>query len=159
MNIKLNLGCGKDIRNGYHNLDIMKWNDQVIVQDIKTLPDYEDNSVSEIIAQDIVEHFTYVELQKIFKEWYRVLKPNGVIKIQCPDIEEIFDKYYQQAKHGIITWERLSYIINGGQNYEYNFHHICLSYSWLESILLRTGFSKVKKMGNINQNMNVEAVK
>ena len=54
--LKLNLGCGKNIKEGYVNIDITSSNNKVIKSDIRRLPQYEDNSIDEIFLNQVLEH-------------------------------------------------------------------------------------------------------
>jgi predicted SAM-dependent methyltransferase len=48
---------------------------------------YADNSVDEIRAYHIIEHWTFtVALKKVIKEWNRVLKRGGLLHIETPDL-------------------------------------------------------------------------
>ena len=51
---KLNLGCGKDIKGGYINLDVVDYGGNMI-HDINTFPyPFEDNTFDEIFASHIL---------------------------------------------------------------------------------------------------------
>lgn len=43
-------------------------------------------AISGINMSHILEHFTRDDALKVLKECYRVLKPNGVLRISCPDL-------------------------------------------------------------------------
>lgn len=80
--IRLNLGCGNDIKEGYINLDIFPLQGVDIVHDINQLPlPFENNYFDEIICLDILEHVEYVP---ILKDLHRILKKGGVLKIRVP---------------------------------------------------------------------------
>ncbi len=83
--IKLHLGCGNMILDGYINCDLYT-NAQVIC-DIKQLP-YEDNSIDEIYNCHVIEHLDFFEGQNAIREWHRVLIPNGKLIIETPDLIE-----------------------------------------------------------------------
>ncbi len=82
MTLKLNLGCGRDIRKDYLNCD---WSKDIgadkIVDLNKPLP-FKTNSVDEIILNHVLEHFH--EPLNLFKEIYRVSKNNALIFIRVP---------------------------------------------------------------------------
>ena len=78
--MRLNLGCGNDYRSGYINVDIKEPADQ-IVDLTKTWP-WEDNSVNEIVANDVIEHLP--DKLHVLREMWRVAKPSAKIKIQVP---------------------------------------------------------------------------
>lgn len=81
--LKLNLGCGRDYREGYLNVDL---NENVRVDrrvdlDSKDWP-FEDNSVDEIIANEVLEHLE--DVKAAMSEIYRILKPDGMVRIKVP---------------------------------------------------------------------------
>ncbi len=80
--IKLHLGCGNDYKAGYLNCDI---SDDVKVDKIiditQTLP-FEDNSVSEIIINHVLEHTD--KPVEVIKEFYRVCDNGARVKIRVP---------------------------------------------------------------------------
>lgn len=155
--IKLNLGCGKDIREGYINLDIDPISDKVLKHDVEDLSDFADNSVSEVLAFDIIEHFPQRRINPIIKEWCRVLRPGGKLIIQTPDIEVIFSDYYKQAQTGKITWARFSTILHG-KDEPFQTHYVSLSFQWLKEILEQYNMTGVTKEKTA-QNMKVTACK
>jgi hypothetical protein len=80
--IKLNLGCGVYYKPGYVNLD----NNESIADellDVAHLP-YENNSVDEIEASHILEHFDIITVPFLLAEWFRVLKPGATLHIEAP---------------------------------------------------------------------------
>lgn len=85
MSIKLNLGCGKRLLPDYINIDLHNPKADIIHDLLVPLP-YDNDSVDEILAEHIIEHFYPEEWEKIKKDWARVLKPGGIIHIYTPDI-------------------------------------------------------------------------
>ncbi len=91
--IRLNLGCGQEHFDGWINCDLY---DDALGADVKLdaseipLPD---NSVQEISASHLIEHFDYIKGQEVIKEWYRVLKPGGKIAIETPDMLGLCTKF------------------------------------------------------------------
>jgi predicted SAM-dependent methyltransferase len=87
MKLKLNLGCGPDIRQGYVNVDLEPAS-QVLGVDLSQFPwPWEDDSTDEILMLDLLEHFPYRQTDSILNEAWRVLKVGGHIDIQVPDFE------------------------------------------------------------------------
>lgn len=94
--VKLNLGCGKDKRKGYINIDVDSRLKPDMVHDLdKPLP-FENQSVSEIILQDILEHFTLESARTLLQECQRVLTPKGSLTVRVPNVKQIFRKYRSQ---------------------------------------------------------------
>jgi len=84
--LKLNLGCGKNIRPDYDNIDISSTDSRVIKMNILNLARYDDESVDEIYLSQVIEHLNNKELRPALKEWNRVLKSNGKIIITTPNV-------------------------------------------------------------------------
>ena len=81
--VKLNLGCGKDIREDYINVDKCKYKGIDKVWDLDVYPyPFEDNSADEIIIFNCLEHLK--DWQKAFKEMVRILKKGGKLHIKVP---------------------------------------------------------------------------
>lgn len=87
--IKLNLGCGKKVLDGYINIDIVSSpkaaREPEILCDLRKLT-LEDDYADEAIAIHVIEHFYVWEVCDVLIEWRRVLKPGGLLVIECPDI-------------------------------------------------------------------------
>lgn len=80
--MKLNIGCGLDYKEGYHNIDfnpIVKA-DQYI--DISNGLPFEENSIEEIFCSHTLEHLDHPEF--LLKEIQRVLKDDGTATIVLP---------------------------------------------------------------------------
>jgi len=100
--IRLNLGCASRLLDGYTNVDMdsveqikrrypnLEINDSnpFLQCDVLNLP-FEDSSVDEVRADAILEHMSFLEEPKFFKEATRVLKPGGILNISVPDFEHM----------------------------------------------------------------------
>mgnify|MGYP003393916039 FL=1 len=79
---KLNLGSGRDIKQGWVNLDSAKLPGVDIVHDIQKLPlPFADNEFDEILCQDILEHIEYIP---VLKDIHRILKTDGKFIVRVP---------------------------------------------------------------------------
>ena len=90
--IKLDVGCGMNIHKGYTHMDLVAFDHVEIIGDCRKIP-FPDNSVEEILASHIIEHFSYTEIVDIFKNWYRSLKADGKLIIKCPDLDYLCRAY------------------------------------------------------------------
>jgi predicted SAM-dependent methyltransferase len=85
--MKLNLGCGSDIRHGYVNVDAFDSRAD-IKADLSTFPwPWSNETADEILMLDFLEHFPYSQTNKILLEVCRILKFDGHVDIQVPDFE------------------------------------------------------------------------
>jgi predicted SAM-dependent methyltransferase len=86
---KLNLGCGDKILEGYVNVDVAESRRGLkpdVLCDLHALTPIADNSVDEILSVHVVEHFWRWEVVGVLKEWVRVLKPGGLMILECPNL-------------------------------------------------------------------------
>jgi SAM-dependent methyltransferase len=84
--LKLNIACGLDYRHDYICADLYPLPEAKIdaLFDVKELP-YDDNTVDEVRALHIIEHFDFHEGNAVLREWFRVLKPGGKLILETPD--------------------------------------------------------------------------
>ena len=85
--MKLNLGCGPDDKSGYINVDFFDERADEKV-DLSKFPwPWQNDSIDEILMLDFLEHFPVKETPKFLEESWRILKMEGRIIIQVPDLE------------------------------------------------------------------------
>ena len=87
--IRLNLGCGDKSLPGYINVDVVDeraGNAPDVICDVRNLAVFADDYADEILTVHVIEHFYYWEVAAIVQEWVRVLKPGGVLVIECPNL-------------------------------------------------------------------------
>lgn len=111
--LKLHLACGHDYDPTYINIDLYAPDDARVDfrHDVRQLP-YEDNSVDEIKAFHIIEHFDFFEGQHVLKEWYRILKPGGKLYLETPDFLETCRAFVEGSPlpgYDIEQWRILLY--------------------------------------------------
>ena len=108
----LELGCGRGdflnefVNNGLegYGVDLLDYckkffpnlNFKKVDMSNEKLP-YEDNSFDIIFSKSIIEHFYYPD--KIFKEAYRVLKPDGTIITLTPEWQYIYKSFFEDFTH------------------------------------------------------------
>lgn len=139
--MKLHIGCGSKYLEGYKHVDIMQHDHIDYVTSADNLSMIESNSIEEIYAAHILEHFHRDKIVDVLKEWNRVLVVGGgVIRIAVPDFEAIAQEYLLNN-----NLQQLLGLLYGGQNYEYNFHYITFDFQSLKIILEKAGFSNIKR--------------
>jgi len=83
--VRLNLGCGSDVREGYVNLDKFPSSPEVVQADLPQIP-FPDNHADEVLLSHVLEHFGYAQGLVLVREIVRVLKPGGQALIEVPDM-------------------------------------------------------------------------
>lgn len=94
--IRLNIGCGTDYKDGWINID--NNSDHNIERldlnwDLRNSLPFLENSIDYIFNEHFIEHLTVEEGQAAIKDFMRVLKPRGVLRMATPDLEVTVDKY------------------------------------------------------------------
>lgn len=126
--MKLNLGCGMDIRKGYINCDITNHEGVDKVVSLEKKLQFKDNSVDEILCKYVLEHLVTSPL-KVLREFHRVLKPDGIVEIGVP-----FCKH--PTAHGcdhirtFTVWSFYGIQFPSKSIYENMFHGIRFEYTW-----------------------------
>lgn len=82
--MRVNLGCGPDTRVGYVNADIREGVGDFTC-DARELP-WPDDSIEELLALDLLEHFPSSQTPAILREWHRVLDPAGILILRVPNL-------------------------------------------------------------------------
>ena len=80
--MKLNLGCGHDIRDGYVNVDIVRLGGVNLIADLNNFLPFKNNTIDEIIIINTLEHLE--NGVKAIEEIHRILKPGGKVLIRVP---------------------------------------------------------------------------
>ena len=92
--MKLNLGCGNDIKDGFINIDAVQHDGVDVVMDLSDneLP-FDNNSIEYINCQDIIEHLFVNRHHWFLSRCYDKLIVGGKIYIQTPDLETLCKRY------------------------------------------------------------------
>ena len=81
--MKLNIGAGHDIYDGWINHDIAVLPGIDVVHDLNLTPwPWNDESMDEVVAYDVIEHLD--DFIKIMEELWRVMAVGGRAKIRVP---------------------------------------------------------------------------
>lgn len=142
--MKLNLGCNTRIRKGYTNCDKDKYLGVDRVGDVFDLHEIPDDSIAEIYASHILEHARHRRTLDILKEWKRVLKPGGVLKISVPDFKRAVELYMQT---GLCDW--IEYFLWGDQIYEGADHMQGFDEGRLRKYLEEAGFTDITRVDTL----------
>lgn len=98
--MRLNLGCGDDIRDGYVNVDQRRTHPSVYECDLSKFPwPWATGVADEIMMLDFLEHFPYRDTDRILLECFRVLKAGGELVVQVPDGEHLTRALTQDGRY------------------------------------------------------------
>lgn len=107
---KINVGSGGNFKYpGWIGIDNLltsnAWsrNNNFINCDLKNGLPFKDNSIDVVYSSHCLEHFTYDEAVFIISEFYRVLKPNGIMQIVVPDLDIFISKFVERDTDFLTT--------------------------------------------------------
>jgi len=89
--MKLNIGCGKNYRKGWTNMDFNKEVKADIYWDIEKSPlPFENNLFDYVLVDNVLEHIIPMKLIGVLEELHRITKPNSIIDIYVPHYSSCF---------------------------------------------------------------------
>lgn len=142
--VMLHLGCGNKSIPGFTNIDLADFPHIDYKQDIKTLPMFKDKSVDLIYCCHALEYFDRQEAEEALKEWYRVLKKGGILRLAVPDFNAIVQVYqkYKDLEHEGILGPLYGKIKLGDA---FIFHKTVYDLTSLRRLLKSVGFQEIEK--------------
>ena len=81
--MRLNLGCGRDIRAGFINLDLVSLPGVDVAYDLDQgfLP-FKDSQFDEVYCRHVLEHLE--AFSTVMEDLVRILRPGGILKVEAP---------------------------------------------------------------------------
>ena len=138
--MKLHLGCGKRFLPGFIHIDAIDYPHVDHVCSIDNLSFIQDNSVELIYNCHVLEHYKRRDTERVLREWFRVLKPAGTLRISVPDFAVICKIYNEYKKLDLVIGALL-----GRQDYLYNIHYNVFDLETLSGLLLKAGYIDVHR--------------
>lgn len=136
--IKLHLGCGNISIPGWVNID--KYNEKADIKaSVVHLPAC---TADEIYTSHTIEHLLPQEFKEALQTWYRILKPEGILTIRCPNAPIFVKKWLESSDEGKYSDPNIIVSILGSQTRgpEYS-HHNLFTKGVLERYLDDAGFT------------------
>lgn len=149
--LRLSLGSRDRVMPGWSNMDCDAHPGVDYVGDVANLSLFADNSISEIYASHIFEHFPHPKSTLVLKEWARTLKPNGILYIAVPDFERAA---YLYLKTGMSPW--LRNWICGDQGYPTAYHYSIYDVHSLKALLKEAGFVDITRVTSFPLDLHKE---
>ncbi|MEO1766440.1 class I SAM-dependent methyltransferase [Thiobacter aerophilum] len=138
--MKLHLGCGKRHIPGFVHIDAIDYPHVDHVATIDNLSFIADNSVDLIYNCHVLEHFKRRDVGRVLREWHRVLKPGGMLRISVPDFAKLCEVYQRYGKLDLVIGA-----LFGRQDYLYNIHYNVFDFDTLAQELTAAGFVDVRR--------------
>lgn len=159
----LNIGTGVNVLKGWLNTDLYPQKPEVVYLDASIKFPFEDNTFDHIYSEHIFEHLYFEDSCNMLAECYRVLKPNGVMRLALPHIgflqglynnqeDKVNKAYIEFAKKYFIPEQTKVvgdsdhyniYVIN---NFYRNWgHQVIHSYETLKELVEKFQFQQVER--------------
>jgi predicted SAM-dependent methyltransferase len=138
--VYIHLGCGRINATGFINVDAVPLPHVHYVQEVDDLSVFPNGYADLIYASHVLEHISHKKVAKVLKEWRRVLKGGGILRISVPDFDKVI-KIYKSEGNAI---QAIVGVLMGGQDYAYNFHKAAFNKKYLTRLFMSVGFRKVR---------------
>ncbi len=148
----LNVGCGPYSLPNFINLDY-GWEPRIdICWDISKKPyPLPGNSLEGIFTEHCLEHISFDSCLKNLKEFYRLLKPGGTLRVIVPDGEIYCDLYNRRKVNAAIVLpygeKEETGMISINRIFRSHGHLFIYDYETFELLLKKAGFIKIQKTG------------
>ncbi len=137
----IHLGCGYINHPDFINVDLRPHLHVHHLSGVENLDFFEDNFADLIYISHCLEHISFLKTVTVLKEWYRVLKPGGTLRISVPDFDVTVQMYLDNNREMNLILSQLM----GGQNYAHNYHYACFNFESLSEALKEAGFHTIQK--------------
>lgn len=142
--MRLNLGCGEDVKPGYLNVDLKKRDGVDLIANIMTLS-FAPETFTEVFLGDILEHLYVSQAIKLLKNCYEWLKPKGTVIIHTTNLPFLASNLADGGDYtDPLHWEVLKWMYGitpaGESNSPYMIHYWSYSKESLSHLLKQIGF-------------------
>lgn len=144
--MKLHLGCGKRYIPGFVHVDLDDYPHIDYKHDICSLPMFADDSADLIYSSHALEYFDRQEVQEVLREWHRVLRPSGILRVAVPDFEALIKVYAQYGDLNKILgplYGRM--VIRTLEGEKVVYHKTVYDFESLKEVLKSVGFKNVHR--------------
>lgn len=144
--MKLHLGCWHRNIPGFVNVDLCDMPHIDYKSGIDDLSMFENDSASLIYSSHSFEYFDRDEAIVVLKEWRRVLKSGGILRLAVPDFDSLVKVYESTGNVETILgplYGKMKIETNDGELSLY--HKTVYNFESLSKLLLNNGFSNIER--------------
>lgn len=142
---KLHLGCGKRNFPGFINVDLADYPHIHYKRSVDDLSVFGDSSADLIYASHVLEYFAPSDASRVLKEWNRVLKLEGELRLAVPDFNALAEVYKKYGDMDSLQGVIYGLMEVGKDRPQILFHKAIYDFNMLKNTLEENGFYKVKK--------------
>ncbi|MBI5912308.1 MAG: methyltransferase domain-containing protein [Betaproteobacteria bacterium] len=144
MTVQLHLGCGKRYIPGFIHIDLDDFPHIDHRSRIDRLPMFPDETADLIYCCHGLEYFDRIEAPEVLREWHRVLRKGGILRVSVPDFSALISVYENTGNLNAILgplYGRMA--INTEKGDAVIYHRTAYDYRSLEELCLTVGFRSV----------------
>ena len=151
---KLQIGSGINILEGWLNTDLNATRETIFLDARRRFP-FDDCTFDYIFSEHLIEHLEYQSGIDMLREFFRILKPRGKIRIATPDLRfliELYNPKKTELQERYISWTVDSFLSHSGVHQDVfvinNFfrdwgHKFIYDFKTLQDAVSRSGFINV----------------
>lgn len=150
--MNLNVGCGETKLKGFINIDIEEATKPDLICDLRKEPfPYGPDTVDVIHCIHNIEHIEQKYWPQIFCEFWRVLKPEGELRLAYPEFEKVSHNFLENTLGLRDFWRATLY---GRQLYPGDYHVVPMVTAEVEDFLETCGFHNILSSPEPNRDYN-----
>ena len=144
--MKLHLGCGKRNFQGWVNVDLADFPHVHYKSSVDDLSMFEDRIADIIYSSHTLEYFDRDEAFDVLREWRRVLKPEGILRIAVPNVKALI-KVYERTGHisNILGPMYGKMIISTHTKAQNIYHKTIYDFASLSKLLTSVGYKNINE--------------
>jgi predicted SAM-dependent methyltransferase len=152
--LKLNIGCGENLKPGWVNVDLVKGVDLTL--DMREAIPLSDGSAKTIYSEHFFEHLDYpTDAMRFLRECFRILEPHGIFSVGVPDTRWPLRDYGDNGDGGYFGatethWRHPDWCKTKIEHINYHFrqdgeHRFAWDFETMEQALRNTGFVEIRQ--------------
>jgi predicted SAM-dependent methyltransferase len=143
--VQLHLACGKRNIPGFLHIDRDQYGHVDHVCDIGNLEPVPDYSVNLIYCCHALGYFDFKQVPDVLKEWNRVLRPGGTLRLSVPDFNKVIQIYGQNRDMSLLYGFLYGRYVHAGQlSGRAIYYRIIFNYESLGRFLADSGFENYR---------------